>query len=88
MAERRGYRGSGVDGRKNYEYKNVFYSEDPLWDGQGCGKTSNCCNFHRPLWFCKEHPEPTRDDLKVRICGNTYTSFGDTPVELVELYIH
>ena len=69
-------------------YESAFYSKNPLWDGQGCGSTSNCCKFHQPPWFCKELPEPTRDDLEVRICGSTYTSFGDTPVELVELYIH
>ena len=69
-------------------YESVFYSKDPLWDGQGCGSTSNCCKFHQPPWFCKELPQPTRDDLEVRICGSTYASFGDTPVEMVELYIH
>lgn len=69
-------------------YESVFYSSDPLWDGQGCSPTNNCCKFHQPPWFCKELPEPTRDDLEVRICGSTYVSFGDTPVELVELYIH
>ena len=69
-------------------YESAFYSSDPLWDGQGCGSTSNCCKFHKPPWFCKELPQPTRDDLEVRICGSSYVSFGDTPVELVELYIH
>lgn len=69
-------------------HESAFYSKDPLWDGQGCGSNSNCCKFHQPPWFCKELPEPTRDDLEVRICGSAYTSFGDTPVELVELYIH
>lgn len=69
-------------------YEKVFYSMDPLWDGQGCGSTSYCCSFHNPPWFCKELGQPTRDDLEVRICGSTYVSFGDTPVELIELYIN
>lgn len=68
-------------------HESAFYYKDPLWDGRGCGPASNCCNFHKPPWFCKELPRPTRDDIEVRICGSTYTSFGDTPVELVELYI-
>lgn len=69
-------------------YEGVFYSKDPLWDGQGCGPNSNCCNFHGPPWFCKKLPQPTTDDIEIRICGSTYTSFGDTPVELIELYIN
>ena len=68
--------------------ESVFYSKNPLWDGRGCGEKDNCCKFHKPPWFCKELPEATRDDLEVRICGSSYTSFGDTPVELVELYIN
>ena len=69
-------------------YESVFYSDNPLWDGKGCGTTSSCCKFHRPPWFCTELTQPTMDDIEVRICGSTYTSFGDTPVELVELYIN
>ena len=23
----------------------IFYQQDPLWDGQGCGSTSTCCNY-------------------------------------------
>lgn len=69
-------------------YESVFYSKNPLWDGSGCVATSNCCKFHRPPWFCLELAEQTKDNLEVRICGSTYTSFGDTPVELVEIYIN
>ena len=68
--------------------ESVFYSNNSLWDGRGCGINSDCCQFHDPPWFCKELPEATRDNLEVRICGSSYPSFGDTPVELVELYIN
>ncbi len=32
-------------------FSNIFYPDDPLWDGQGCGGTSTCCEFNKPLWF-------------------------------------
>ena len=64
-----------------------FYSEDPLWDGQGCGAQSTCCGFNNPPWFCKELPQPTRDDIELRLCGNEGTSNEDTPLEVVEIYI-
>ena len=31
----------------------VFYPDDPLWDGQGCGSRSTCCEFNNPPWFRK-----------------------------------
>ena len=62
----------------------IFLSEDPLWDGAGCGGNSTCCQFNNPPWFCKTLPQPTTDDLEVRICAG---SSGTTPIELIELYV-
>ena len=43
----------------------VLYSTDPLWDGQHCnGLERTCCDPPNLLWFCKELPEPTTDDLE------------------------
>lgn len=64
-----------------------FYYSDPLWDGKGCGQDSTCCEHHHPPWFCKKLANVTSDDIEVRICGSGYTDFGDTPIELVELYV-
>ena len=62
-----------------------FFTDDPLWDGDGCGPTSTCCEFNNPPWFCKTLPQPTTDDIEVRLCG----SYGDrdAPVELIELFV-
>ena len=60
------------------------YADDPLWDGQGCGPTSTCCSFNRPPWFCKQLPQPTTDDLELRMCGY---STGNTPFDQIEIYI-
>ena len=32
------------------------YADDPLWDGEGCGPTSTCCEFNNPPWFCTTLP--------------------------------
>ena len=29
----------------------TVYVDDPLWDGEGCGPTSTCCEFNNPPWF-------------------------------------
>lgn len=61
------------------------YPDDPLWDGEGCGPTSSCCQFNNPPWFCKSLPQSTTDDLEVRICHSGDGEY--TPVELIEIYI-
>ena len=65
-----------------------FHPNDPLWDGIGCGSNSTCCTFNNPPWFCKQLPQPTTDDLEVRIYGNQHNIFDeDTPIELIEIYV-
>ena len=65
----------------------VLYPEDPLWDGQGCGNTSTCCEFNNPPWFCKQLPQPTTQDIEMRLCENSGSDKEDSPFEIVELYI-
>ena len=66
----------------------LFYEDsDPLWDGEGCGSTSTCCDFNNPPWFCKQLPQPTTEDIEVRVCQAEATSAEDTPFEHIELYI-
>ena len=65
----------------------IFYHDNPLWDGRGCGPTSPCCGFNSPPWFCKEFPQPTTDDIKVRVCTDSPSYHEDIPIELIELYV-
>ena len=65
----------------------IFYPDDPLWDGQGCGGTSTCCSFNNPPWFCKQLPQPTTDDIELRLCGKFGIHNQDTPLEIVEVYV-
>ena len=65
----------------------VFYSDDPLWDGEDCGSGSTCCELHGPPYFCKSLTEPTTDDIEVRICGDSRISYGDNPIELIEIFV-
>ena len=72
-----GSRGSGST--------NFFFANDPLWDGAGCGPSSTCCTFNNPPWFCKTLPQPTTDDLEVRICDSI--ARRDTPIQLMEIFV-
>ena len=75
-------------GSREAHQHGVFYADDPLWDGQGCGGNSTCCEFNNPPWFCKQLPQPTTDDIELRICGDSTTWDEDTPIEQIEIYVH
>ena len=68
-----------------------FIDNNPLWDGDGCTGSSTCCEFNNPPWFCKQLPEPTTEDIEIRImssAGKGYSLEGeDTPVQLIEIYV-
>ena len=65
-----------------------YYFDDPLWDGEGCEGENECCNRGGP-WFCKQLPQPTQDDIEMRVCTNSVSSVPDedTVLEQIELYI-
>ena len=65
-------------------YGQVF-ANDPLWDGEGCGFTSTCCEFNNPPWFYANLSATTSDNLELRICGD---SGEDVIVSFIELYVH
>ena len=70
-------------------YRSIQVS-DPLWDGEGCGPTSTCCHDQQrnvnPPWFVKTLSSPTSDDIEMRLCAPSGSSYT-TPIEIVELYV-
>ena len=65
--------------------KSELYTNDPLWDGQGCGSTSSCCSFNNPPWFCKELPHPITTNIELRMCSSS--PYQQTPFDQFEIYI-
>ena len=75
--------GAGTSWRRG-----TIYRDNPLWDGTGCvGPQSTCCTFNNPPWFCRDLPEPTRDNIEVRACGDQGQNDEDVPIAYVELYV-
>ena len=69
----------------NY-FQFIFYPDDPLWDGAGCGPLNACCTFNNPPWFYRQLP-PTSDDIEMRVCRDQSRTDEDIPIETIELYI-
>ena len=63
------------------------YTDDPLWDGHGCIPSNPCCSFNNPPWFYKQLPQPTTDDLEMRVCRDGEVSNEDIALESVEIYV-
>ena len=78
---------TGNRGPEYFSELDRVFIDDPLWDGEGCGPTSTCCEFNSPPWFCTTLPQPTTDDIEVRICLDQGSENEDVIVSLVDIYI-
>ncbi len=65
----------------------IYYSNDPLFDRHGCGFDSTCCQFNTPPWFSTELPQPTSDDIEIRICGDENTVQEDVIISMIDIYV-
>ena len=62
-------------------------SSEPLWDGEGCPATSSCCQFNNPPYFCRALPSTTTDNIEIRICGSTASTYSeDIHIDFIEIY--
>ena len=75
-------------GNPNSYWSHVLYSNDPLWDGEGCGaQEGNCCAAAGLPWFHKTSFCSTTEYLELRVCGNEPITNEDTPISFYELYV-
>ena len=65
----------------------IFYADDPLWDGAGCGSYSTCCSFNSPPWFLQNISPPTNEDIEIRLCSDQDRGNEDITFEILELYV-
>ena len=65
----------------------TFYPDDPLWDGEGCGSNSTCCQFNDPPLFQTKLPQATRDGVELRLCHDQPDTDEDVIINLIEIYV-
>ena len=53
------------DTGSTYQHRDIFYGDDPPWDGAGCGPSNTCCSLNDPPWFLKQLPSVTTDDIEM-----------------------
>ena len=74
-------------GNPGPSFTGIIYSDDPLWDGEGCIATDACCEFNDPPWFCTTLPQPTTENMEVRICHDQGKGDEDAIISLIDIYV-
>ena len=75
------------DTGSTHRFEHIFYGDDPLWDGAGCGPANTCCSLNNPPWFYKQLSSKTSDDIEMRICRDQNNIDEDIAVDIIELYV-
>ena len=57
-----------------------------MWDDVNClrGGCSSCERFN---WFCKDLPEPTTDDVELRVCADQIRADEDVYLDEIKIYV-
>ena len=58
--------------------------DDDLWDGEGCGSSSSCCEWKDPPYFCKQLHNTTSEDMEIRLF-RFYIYFNT--ISLIEIFV-
>ena len=66
-------------GNEDYTSSDTGLQPKSLWDGSDC----LCCD--NPPWFYKQLPQPTTDDIEMRVCRTQ--SAENIAIELITIYI-
>ena len=65
----------------------IYFGDDPLWDGMNCPSSSTCCEFNDPPYFTKTLSSTTNNDLEVRLCSYDIGCSSEIAVSFVDLYV-
>ena len=68
-------------------YDNRWYTDDPLWDRNGCPAGNTCCDHPNLPWFHRTLNASTTADIEVRWCQDEREDNENVGVELLELFI-
>jgi hypothetical protein len=67
--------------------EDTWYTGDPLFDGQTCPGSTNCCNKPDLPWFEKKLAGTVNVSVEGRLCGDEASSNEDIGLYRMELYV-
>ena len=66
---------------------NMFYPNDPLWDGKQCSAENNCCSQADMPWFFRHFIMRQQRNIEVRICRDQALSDEEVVIEELQLFV-
>ena len=57
------------------------------WNRGSCGSQSQCCSLNNPTQFYKQLPQPTTDDIEMRLCRDQSASNENIFLEMIDIYV-
>ena len=69
-------------------YDDHWYTDDPLWDGNGCPAGNTCCDPPNLPWFHRTLNTSSTANIEVRWCQDEAEGNENIGVEILELYIN
>ena len=66
----------------NSDNKNII-----RWNRGSCGTQSQCCSLNNPTQFYKQLPQPTTDDIEMRLCRDEQASNENIFINKIDIYV-
>ena len=68
--------------------RNIYYTNEPLWDGDGCtGAANTCCANVGLPWFYRQFPVAQEEDIEVRLCHDEPYSNEGVFLDQLQLFV-
>ena len=64
-----------------------YFTDNPVWDGEGCSTDNSCCADASLPWFYRQIPMTVNDDIETRICSDESSYSEDVLVKELQLYV-
>jgi len=65
----------------------VYYTDDPVWDGENCSTENTCCSDPSLPWFHHQLPLTTLESIDARICRDELFGNEDVLVKEIKLFV-
>ena len=63
------------------------YIIDIQWSRGSCGSQFQCCSLNNPTQFYKQLPQPTTDDIEMRLCRDQSAGNENIFIDMIDLYV-
>ena len=72
---------------QSYSCDNSPTTREIQWNGGECNSQDQCCSLNNPTQFYKQLPQPTTDDIEMRLCRNELSNNENIFLERTDIYV-